>query len=79
MNIVGLVVGATGIAGRGASQELIARGAEVYGLSRNPDGLVPGARHVTADLLEPGSLKRAHGGNAVACLHHDLVKTGHRG
>ena len=48
MNIVALVVGATGIAGRGACQELIRCGAEVHGLSRNPAGLVPSVHHVTA-------------------------------
>src|SRR5271163_4703284 len=61
MNIVALVVGATGIAGRGACQELIRRGAEVHGLSRNPKGLVPGVRHVAADLLIAESLKKALG------------------
>ena len=40
MNIVALVVGATGIAGRGACQELIRCGG-IHGLSRNPAGLVP--------------------------------------
>jgi nucleoside-diphosphate-sugar epimerase len=62
MNIVGLVVGATGIAGRGVCQELLARGAEVYGLSRKAEGLVPGVRHVAADLLDPETLKPSLGG-----------------
>jgi len=61
MNIVALVVGATGIAGGGACQELIRRGTEVHGLSRNPKGLVPGVRHVAADLLIAESLKKALG------------------
>jgi len=75
MNIVALVVGATGIAGRGACQELIRRGAEVHGLSRNPKGLVPGVRHVAADLLiaeDPGELLRRVGGErdpGPAALH----------
>jgi nucleoside-diphosphate-sugar epimerase len=56
MNIVGLVVGATGIAGRGVCQELLTRGAEVHGLSRKAEGLVPGVRHVAADLLDPETL-----------------------
>ena len=34
MKIEALVVGATGIAGRGISQELLAIGARVHGLSR---------------------------------------------
>ena len=59
MNIVALVVGATGIAGRGVCHELLSRGAEVYGLSRSPDGLVPGVRHVTADLLDFGTVNHA--------------------
>ena len=50
MHFVALVVGATGIAGRGVSQELLDRGAGVYGLSRKPDGLVNGVTHVAADL-----------------------------
>src|SRR6201999_4311928 len=62
MNIVGLVVGATGIAGRGACQELLARGAEVYGLSRRAEGLVPCVRYVAADLLDPEKLKMSLGG-----------------
>jgi len=62
MKIVSLVVGATGIAGRGVSQELLARGAEVHGLSRKGEGLVPGVRHVAADLLDPEKLKMSLGG-----------------
>ena len=62
MNIIALVVGATGIAGRGACQELIRCGAEVHGLSRNPAGLVPRVHHVAADLLDAESLKKALGG-----------------
>jgi nucleoside-diphosphate-sugar epimerase len=61
MNLVALVVGATGIGGRGACQELIRCGAEVHGLSRNPAGLVPSVHHVTADLLDAESLKKALG------------------
>ena len=57
MNIVGLVVGATGIAGRGACQELLRCGAEVLGLSRHPDGLVVGVRHVSVDLLDADRLR----------------------
>ncbi len=63
MNIVGLVVGATGIAGRGVCQELLARGgAEVHGLSRKAEGLFPGVKHVAADLLDPEKLKMSLGG-----------------
>ena len=59
MHISALVVGATGIAGRGVSQELSSRGAEVFGLSRKPEGLVSGVRHVAADLLDEAAVKRA--------------------
>jgi nucleoside-diphosphate-sugar epimerase len=62
MKIVSLVVGATGIAGRGICQELLARGAEVHGLSRKSEGLVPGVRHVAADLLDSEKLKTSLGG-----------------
>lgn len=63
MNIVGLVVGATGIAGRGVCQELLARGgAEVHGLSRKAEGLFSGVKHVAADLLDPEELKMSLGG-----------------
>jgi nucleoside-diphosphate-sugar epimerase len=62
MEIVALVVGATGIAGRGVSQELIDRGARVFGLSRKPDGLVRGVTHVAADLMNTEGVKRAVAG-----------------
>ena len=59
MQILALVVGATGIAGRGVSQELVDLGAEVFGLSRKPDGLVKGVTHVAADLLEVETVNKA--------------------
>jgi nucleoside-diphosphate-sugar epimerase len=62
MEIVALVVGATGIAGRGVSQELIDRGARVYGLSRKPKGLVHGVTHVAADLMNAEGVKKAVAG-----------------
>jgi len=62
MNIVALVVGATGIAGRGVSQELLDRGAEVYGLSRKAEGLVSGVTHVAADLMNAESVNNAVAG-----------------
>jgi len=62
MEIVGLVVGATGIAGRGVSQELIDRGAKVHGLSRKPEGLGRGVAHVAADLTNAESVKKAVAG-----------------
>ena len=59
MDIVALVVGATGIAGRGVSHELLAHGAKVYGLSRKPEGLVAGVTHVAADLTDAKGVKKA--------------------
>src|SRR5579863_4659933 len=59
MQIVALVVGATGIAGRGASQELRQVGARVYGLSRKPEGLAPDVTHVAADLMNADSVSEA--------------------
>ena len=59
MEIAALVVGATGIAGRGVSQELLERGARVYGAFARREGLVPGVEHVGADLLEPASVAKA--------------------
>jgi nucleoside-diphosphate-sugar epimerase len=59
MDIVALVVGASGIAGRGVSQELVSLGARVYGLSRRPEGIVGGVEHVAADLLDDASLRSA--------------------
>ena len=52
MEIAALVVGATGIAGRGVSQELLDAGAGVHGLSRRRDGIVTGVEHRSADLLD---------------------------
>ena len=62
MQIEALVVGATGIAGRGVSQELLQAGARVHGLSRKPEGLAPGATHVSADLTDAGSVGKALAG-----------------
>ena len=62
MEIVALVVGATGIAGRGVSQELIDRGARVFGLSRKPEGLAHGVTHVAADLMNAESVQKAVAG-----------------
>src|SRR5580692_13172819 len=63
MEIVALVVGATGIAGRGVSQELLHTGASVHGISRHREGIVPGVKHVAADLFAPASV-----GDAVSSL-----------
>jgi nucleoside-diphosphate-sugar epimerase len=52
MKISALVAGATGIAGRGISHELVNLGVDVFGLSRKPEGLISGVTHVAADLLD---------------------------
>ena len=62
MEIVALVVGATGIAGRGVSQELLRVGARVHGVSRHGEGIVPGVEHVAADLQDPASVVKAVSG-----------------
>jgi nucleoside-diphosphate-sugar epimerase len=59
MEIVALVVGATGIAGRGVSQALLDAGGRVHGLSRHREGIVSGVEHIAADLLDPASLNKA--------------------
>jgi len=59
MEIVALVVGATGIAGRGVSQELLDVGARVHGLSRHRDGVIAGVEHIAADLLDHASVNKA--------------------
>ena len=64
MQITALVVGATGIAGRGVSQELLNVGATVLGLSRKPEGMTPGVAHVAADLTNDASVKRPSPGRS---------------
>jgi nucleoside-diphosphate-sugar epimerase len=62
MEIKALVVGATGLSGRGVSEALLKTGATVFGLSRHSDGLVDGVQHVHADALDDKSLGKAlHG------------------
>ena len=61
MQIEALVVGATGIAGRGVSQELLDGSARVHGLSRHRDGVVAGVEHIAADLLDRASVNKAVG------------------
>lgn len=54
-----LVVGASGIIGSHAAQELIAGGWTTYGLARRPPTGIAGLRPVAADLLDLASLKHA--------------------
>src|SRR6267142_1082031 len=56
-----LVVGASGIVGNNLARRLAGRGWAVHGLARRPpdiDGVTP----ISADLLDPGSLKTALAG-----------------
>jgi len=62
MKLDALVIGATGIAGRGVSKELLDQGAKVHGLSRRHDGLVGGVHPIAADLLDARSLTSAVSG-----------------
>ena len=52
MDIVALVVGATGIAGTRRFAGTRRTGASVYGLSRQPGRVVTGVTHVAADLID---------------------------
>src|SRR3954466_11023448 len=59
MDRTALVVGASGIIGSHAAQELIAEGWTVHGLARQPRDDVKGLPPVAADLLDPASLEAA--------------------
>src|ERR1700710_1297991 len=57
-----LVVGASGIVGNNLARHLRDRGWQVYGLARRPPTEIDGVQPVTADLLDPASLRAAlHG------------------
>ena len=62
MQPIALVVGGTGIAGRGISRELLGSGRRVYSLARHSEGAVPGVETLNADLLDTGQLKSAVAG-----------------
>ncbi|MFL6676484.1 MAG: SDR family oxidoreductase [Massilia sp.] len=59
MQRTALVVGASGIGGRHAAEELLRNGWTVYGLARRPANDLPGLLPVAADLLDPASLAAA--------------------
>ena len=54
-----LVVGASGIVGNNLARHLHQRGWRVYGLARRPPSDIEGVLPVTADLLDPESLRVA--------------------
>lgn len=51
-----LVIGATGLTGRNASERLLAAGWDVVGLSRSASMVAEGVRHVQADVLDAESV-----------------------
>ncbi|MFI9237415.1 NAD(P)H-binding protein [Streptomyces sp. NPDC053079] len=73
-----VVTGATGNIGRSLTRQLLAEGASVRALSRNPEraGLPAGAEVVRADLTEDGSLEQALGG--AESLYLNLAAGGDR-
>lgn len=54
-----LVAGASGIVGNSLARHLLAKGWQVYGLARRPPTDIDGVQPVTADLLDPASLRTA--------------------
>ncbi len=73
-----VVTGATGNIGRSLTRQLLAEGASVRALSRNPEraGLPAGAEVVRADLTEDGSLEQALRG--AESLYLNLAAGGDR-
>lgn len=57
-----LVAGVTGIAGQTVARELVAKGWDVYGLSRRDRSVPEGVIHVQADLLDSEGTKMAVAG-----------------
>ena len=57
-----LVVGASGIVGNNLARLLVERGWQVQGLARRPPTEIAGVQPVTADLLDPKSLRTALAG-----------------
>jgi nucleoside-diphosphate-sugar epimerase len=57
-----LIAGVTGLIGSSLSEHLIAKGWEVYGIARKPQGTVPGVRPIATDLLEPEALRSSLAG-----------------
>jgi len=64
-----LVLGGTGTVGSQVAKDLLARGAEVSVLTRDPKKhLPPGARAVVGDLLDPGTIRTAFPGHDAVFL-----------
>jgi nucleoside-diphosphate-sugar epimerase len=54
-----LVVGASGIVGNNLARHLVSKGWQVHGLARRPPADLEGVLPLTADLLDPASLRGA--------------------
>ncbi|MFZ4928381.1 SDR family oxidoreductase [Chryseobacterium sp. Mn2064] len=59
MENIALVVGATGITGSNLAEELISQGWTTYGLSRNPNNIIPNLIPIKADLMDEQNLTEA--------------------
>jgi len=57
-----LIAGATGLIGSNLADHLLSKGWEVYGVSRSPEGGIPGVRPVAVDILNPEALRVALAG-----------------
>ena len=52
-----IIAGATGLIGSNLAEHLVSKGWEVYGVSRSPEGVIPGVRPVAVDHAEPQALR----------------------
>jgi nucleoside-diphosphate-sugar epimerase len=57
-----LIAGVTGLIGNNLAEHLVAKGWEVHGIARKPQGIVPCVRPIAADLLEPEALRSSLAG-----------------
>jgi GDP-D-mannose dehydratase len=48
-----LIAGATALIWSNLAEHLLSKGWEVYGVSRSPEGGIPGVRPVAVDMLNP--------------------------
>ena len=56
MTLRAVIAGATGLIGSNLAEHLVAKGWEVHGIARKPQGGVREVRPIAADLLEPEGL-----------------------
>jgi nucleoside-diphosphate-sugar epimerase len=57
-----MIAGATGLIGSNLAEHLVAKGWEVYGIARKPQGGIPGVHLIAADLLDPEALRSSLAG-----------------